>query len=180
MFRTIRTRIIVIASAVVMMTGMLAIFGGGQAFAINPAAQICRDNNPTGNICLNAWNSGPWVNVYTNMGATPNDKFSINNLNNGNTYLEFVGGGAWNGQCIGDSHNNQNEYFTSLDPCPTNSYSGGWGTNFKEEVCGEGDSFAFKNVHWGGYLQPSGSTNGSNFQLVGGKYCFTFFLPGDH
>src|SRR5580692_3229827 len=163
MFREIRTKFIVTTSALVLTTGVVLGIGGGHALAINPAIQICAGNSPTGNICLNAWNRGPWVNVYTNMGAVPNDEFSINSLNNGNTYIEFVGGGSWSGQCIGDSNNDPNQDYTSLDQCPTNSNSGGWGTNFKEITCGEGDSFAFKNNHWGGYLWPTGNSNGKNF-----------------
>jgi hypothetical protein len=169
MFLRIRTRIAVIASVIVLTAGSLLAFGSGHALAVT-GGQYCG-----GDACINAWGGGPWVNVETSMGAAPNDEFYIGHLNNGNTYVEFVGGGQWSGWCVGDAHNDPHNIFTSLEQCPTNSNSGGWGTNFKE-VDSE-DGFALKNIHWEGYMVPGGG-NGSNFVLNGNTpYYYTYLDP---
>lgn len=179
MFQRIRTRITVISSAIVLGAGTLLAFGSGHAWAVNPAQQWCVSNGTT-NACLNAWYGGPEVNVENTMGSVPNDEFSVNYLNNGNGYVEFVGGGNYNGMCIGDFENNSGLADTGLDQCPTNSNSGGWGTNFKISPCSSGEGTQFKNNHWGGgWLAPGGFGNGTSFYLNhSGEYCFGVSTPG--
>ncbi len=179
MFHRIRTKFAVIATAIVLPMGTLIALGASPALATNSALQYCV-NNGTTNACLNAWYGGPEVNVFTNMGAVPNDEFSQNTLSNGNGYLEFVGGGNYNGFCVGDFNNNSGNADTGLDQCPTNSNSGGWGTNFKISTCSSGEGVAFKNIHWGGYLAPGGFSNGTSFYLNhSGEYCFGIYDPSE-
>jgi hypothetical protein len=122
-----------------------------------------------GNDCLNAWNGGPWVNVYTGgPHGTPNNYFTdICDSNTNICEIVDTGGNAWAGKCIGDAYNESGQADTSLDGCT------GWGTSFKEITCSL-FSVAFYNVHWGGYLgPPSGAVNGSHWYLnKSGKYCF--------
>ncbi len=174
MFRRIGTKIAVIATAIVLPAGTSIVFGASPALADYSSAQIC---NSVG--CLNAWGGGPWTNLETSMGEVPNDEFGIHTLSNGNTYIEFVGGGSWSGECVGDAYNEQGNYATSLDPCPTNSNSGGWGTNFKAINCSDEGALEFKDNHTGEYLAPSGSTNGDNFSLTGAPDCFGIYDPSE-
>lgn len=172
MFRRIRIKIAVIATAIVLPVGTLLAFGASPALADYSDTQICAT------VCVNAWYGGPAVNVYTAKGAVPNDEFAIHTLRNGNTYIQFVGGGPYSGQCVGDFNNNSGYADTGLDGCPSNSSGGGWGTNFKEISCGNEGGLEFKNNHWGGYLAPGGNSNGDAFYLnVAKPYCFGFFPP---
>lgn len=120
---------------------------------------------------LNAWNGGPFVNVYHGC-ANPNGFFTILT---GSTYvqLEFTGGGAWNGQCIGDAYNLPGRSDTSLDSCNP----AGWGTNFVLRSTGYCDSgeAAFQDAHTGGWLGPgSPYGDGTPFYLnKSGFYCFS-------
>jgi len=132
--------------------------------------------------CLNAWNGGPWVDVWTVPGQQ-NNEFKIITETDGNVELQFVGGGAWNDECIGDAYNEPGSpptfsvnAETSLDPCGTNGAGAGWGTQFMDESydCLDNGSIAFKNIHWNDYLGPFGSGNGDHFILdSAGVYCFT-------
>jgi len=122
--------------------------------------------------CLNSWNGGPWVNVYTGgADGTPNNYFTVLcNTTTGNCTIEDTGGNAWAGHCIGDAYNDPNNASTSLDVCGS-----GWGTNFKYVTSGCGPiGVAFYNNHWKGYLgPPSGAVNGSHWYLnKPTKYCF--------
>lgn len=126
---------------------------------------------------LNAWNGGPFVNVYHSC-AYPNDLFFKNPSGN-NMQLEFNGDGVWNGHCIGDAYNDPNNASTSLDSCDP----AGWGTEFVELTTGYCSSgqVAFKNVHWSAklghdtFLGPVDNyTDGSPFYLnKPGYFCFT-------
>lgn len=179
MFRTIRTKIAVFATAIILPLGTLIAFGGGQALAAGYTAQLCVNNGST-NACLNAWYGGPAVDVFTGMGAEPNDEFYVGTLSNGNSYLEFTGGGPYNGQCVGDFNNNSGYADTGLVQCPTNSNSGGWGTNFKIQSCSSGEGTAFYNNHWGGYLVPGGFSNADAFYLNhSGQYCMGVYPPSE-
>jgi hypothetical protein len=145
-------------------------FGTSNAYADFTDSQIC-----DGSACLNAWNGGPFIYVYTAYGAEPDDEFGIHTLSNGNVYIEFTGGGSWNKHCVGDAYNDPDYVTTSLDACPTNSNSGGWGTNFTESACGNEGGIAFKDIHGKGYLYPLSDSNGESFYLNGSSstsHCF--------
>lgn|GEM_PF-6528413 len=98
-----------------------------------------------------------------------------------NSYFEFVGGGPYNGLCVGDANNNSGSANAGLDPCPANTYSGGWGTNFKMAGCSTGDEGTqFKNNHWGGYLAPGGFSNEVPYYLNhSGVYCVGVYPPSE-
>lgn len=121
--------------------------------------------------CLNAWNGGPWVDVYTggNPTAVQNDYFTDICEVGGSCIIEDTGGEAWDGHCIGDAYNNSSYADTSLDTCWS-----GWGTNFDEITCDGGLGVEFYNLHWKGYLgPPSGAVNGSHWYLnKPTPYCF--------
>jgi hypothetical protein len=131
-----------------------------------------------GYACLNAWNGGPWVNVYTGGPNTPNNDFTVISSQSNGIYVEIedTGANTWSGQCIGDAYNESGQADTSLDPC---GFSGpaGWGTNFTYTYgppnCPSGE-IAFKNNHWGGWLGPPNNwVNGSHFYLNNPAiYCF--------
>lgn len=131
-------------------------------------------------VCINAWGGGPWVKVYTSQGTSNNDFTAGYDATLGVWYLEFTGGGSWNGQCIGDAYNSSGDARASLDPCPSGSNSGGWGTHFQLDTSdcngGSGEE-AFKNIHWpGGFLYPSGRSNGNQYYLnTGAVFCYTTF-----
>ncbi len=126
--------------------------------------------------CLNAWNGGPWVDVYSHLGTGNND-FSIGAAN-GYWHIADTGNGniSWIGKCIGSAYNDPNGDEASLDPCPYSGYSGGWGTNFIRYNCSGG--YEFKDVHSGKYLFPNGWANGANFDLYGSSaFCFRLYSP---
>jgi hypothetical protein len=106
---------------------------------------------------------------------------------NGNVELQFAGGGAWNGQCIGDAYNDPSNASTSLNPCGSisNGSGAGWGTQFtiaygtNSNGCPEG-TIMFGNNHWSSVTghetwlgPPNGYVNGSHFYLnKPGQICF--------
>ena len=132
--------------------------------------------------CLNAWNGGPWVNVYGNAHVGNDDFYSVSLANNASTYIMDSGDNAQSGNCIGDAYNNPSNPLVSLDSCPGSSKGAGWGTYFQVDAptptkhdCPTG-SVAFKNKHSGQFLAPVNgyqSANGSHFRLNGNHYCFT-------
>jgi hypothetical protein len=174
MFHRIRAKIAVIATAIVLPMGTFLAFGASPALADFNDTQICAS------VCVNAWNGGPAVKTETSYGAEPNDEFNVDTLSNDNTYIEFIGGGPWSGDCVGDFDNDSGLADTALDQCPTISNGGGWGTNFKEMSCGSEGGVEFKNNHWGGYLAPDGNSSGEFFYLnVASPYCFGFEDPSE-
>ncbi len=178
MLRRIRNKIIVISSTTLMTAVTILAFSNGQALAAGYTAQICVSNGST-NACVNAWDGGPAIDTYTVMGSEPNDELYVGTLNNGNYYLQFIGGGVYNDECIGDYNNSPTNASTGLDPCPTNSYSGGWGTNFKESGCSP-EGTKFENNHWGGYLAPGQFVNETPWYLNhSGQYCVGVYPPSE-
>jgi hypothetical protein len=165
MLRRIKTRIVVGISAILLPVGTLLVLGGGHALAATGYdGQICGSNGTT-NACVNAWGGGPAVDVFNVMGSEPNDEFYIGTLSNGNSYIEYMGGGTYNHLCIGDLNNSSTDAATGLDTCPTTTNGGGWGTNFTIQTGGQGEGTAFKNNHWGGYLAPGSYTKEEPFYL---------------
>jgi hypothetical protein len=155
----------------------------GMAVSASPAfagtgAQDCTGTVPIA--CLNAWNGGPWVDVYTQTGAVNND-FTIGQGSGPNfVTLRFTGThNSWYGMCIGDAYNNQGDDRASLDPCPSGGNSGGWGVNFTVQNCTTvyGNGLAFKDYHLGGYLYPTSLSNGANWKLDGSFTCLNYYPP---
>jgi len=170
----VKLRKLILATAITLSAGGLA---APAVTSATPAAaasgnQICYSNPPgTGYACVNAWNGGPFVKVYT-LGAGNND-FTMISLGNGNYGLKDTGNNNWAGNCVGDAYNDPNRADTSLNACGS-----GWGTNFTTSTSGcPAGWIAFHNNHWNGWLGPPDSYgNGSPFYLnKGAKICFEFF-----
>lgn len=164
-------RINTLAGAILLTLGMVLATGLPEASASTATSYpLCYSNN-----CLNAWNGGPWVNDYTggNPAAVGNNYFNDLCITGHPCPIQFTGGGAWNGYCIGDAYNDPGHADASLDPCGS-----GWGTNFNEISCGGGIGVEFYNLHWKGYLgPPDGAVNGSHWYLnKPTPYCFLSIL----
>jgi len=129
--------------------------------------------------CINAWGGGPFVKQYNGVNVK-NNNFSLFQQSPTVYYsLKFFGGGTYNGKCIGDANNDQNDARAYLDSCGTGGTGEGWGVNFTtgQSGCPTGYSW-FHNVHWGGYLGPAGTGNGSQYYLnKPGKVCFAALGP---
>lgn len=99
----------------------------------------------SGTACLNAWNGGPWVKVYTARGVLNNDFTLVYNHAYGAYQLEFTANGS-SDFCIGDAYNDPNNGYTSLDPC---GFTGGagWGTLLRLGNCGS-NAECFIDNHW--------------------------------
>lgn len=149
----------------------LLVIGFGSFLTANSASaspktetQWCFDGS-----CLNAWNGGPYVNVYSpNVG---NNYFSV--VPDGqNVVIVFEGNGndIYDGSCIGDLNNSPTDARAGLSSC------GQWGYLFTATTqnC-VGTQEAFHNNHWGGWLAPAGFGDGDAFYLNNPvETCFTF------
>ncbi|HSW80601.1 MAG TPA: hypothetical protein VLG47_07530 [Candidatus Saccharimonadales bacterium] len=173
MFRTLKKRIALVSTtAIVLASGVGLTVGSSTAFAAS-GSQYCTTTPYVA--CLNAWNGGPFVNVYTARGTTNND-FTVFQVN-GIWAIKYTGDNGAVGRCVGDANNDPNLAYTSLDVCPTPGDSGGWGTNFDVDPgCGTG-KVAFKNRHWpNGWLKPNANQNGAKFYLNGPtRVCYTIY-----
>jgi hypothetical protein len=128
--------------------------------------------------CLNAWGGGPYVNVETNPNIViQSNLFKISYEQDNLVELQFVGGGPWSGECIGDAKNLPGNANASLNPCGTNGANAGWGTQFSLFSMGtQGD--AFYDSHWSGFLGPlNNPVNGSPFYLNKPKDAPLYFTP---
>lgn len=129
------------------------------AFAV-PAYHF--NANDTGTF-MNGWSGGPAVDSYD--ASTVNDDFTLNLLG---TYIQLTfepgGSGTYVGDCIGDYGNSQSSARVGLTNC---DYGTPWGANLVESQCYVNglQGSEFKDVHWGGYLGPSGYGNGSAYYL---------------
>jgi hypothetical protein len=121
--------------------------------------------------CLDAWNGGPAVNVYSSNGGA-NTLFSdITNSNPSYANFEFEG----NGECIGDYGNSPSDARAGLvGGCGTSGI--GWGGNFGTQFCANNTGIEMYNVHNQGWLGPQNSNgNGTAFYLnKPNPYCFIF------
>jgi hypothetical protein len=169
----------VIGTAIALVIGGLAAFAA-PAFA-GTGNQYFIETTPFS--YANAWNGGPWIEVYNNTAV--NNDFTAGQVN-GYYYIEDTGThNSWYGMCMGDAYNNPSNLQVSLDPCPTPGHSGGWGTHFTVGLCtlpGGLHGLDFKNNHTGYYLEPEGSSNGTKFDLLGSVHsqdptCFNISLP---
>jgi hypothetical protein len=178
MLHTVKYRIAAITSAIVMSLGFALTFGSSTALAAGSGSQFC--TGLANRSCLNQWNGGSNVNVYS-RGVVNND-FTLNYEGNGNYSLSNSNGGHSDGLCIGDYGNSSSNATAGLDQCPSPGNGGGWGTNFHVSNCTAidgGPGFEFKNNHWpNGWLGPQSDTNGAHFYLnKPTSYCFEIFPP---
>lgn len=160
-------RIGALAGAILLPLGAVLATGTPEASASLGPGQYCLGIS----ICLNAWNGGPFVNVYAGgPSGTPNNYFSDNCTFNNPCHIQDAGVNQSEGLCVGDAGNSPGAADTGLVGCT------GWGTNFEAMNCA-GAGVAFYNVHWGGYLgPPSGAVNGSHWYLnKPTAYCFLVF-----
>lgn len=134
--------------------------GSGQAaYAQGTQNQYCN-----GGYCLNGWNGGPEVNAYTVNHV--NNNFSVfRDPGTAYDFIEYTGDGNYKDQCIGDYGDSSSDARAGLSGfCSSGQIA--WGAIFKLKACGNGDSgWAFKNVHWGGWLTPNSHSDGSPFYL---------------
>jgi hypothetical protein len=153
------------AGAILLPIGVVMATGTTEASAATPY-QYCDYLNYPPRACLNAWSGGPNVNVETSDNPNiQNNRFEVLPAGSGYVQIQFVGGGSqYNGYCIGDLGNNQDNATAGLVPCHDHSGNAGWGTLFTNgHSCG---SDTFHNAHWNGYLGPvDGYVNGSHFYL---------------
>jgi hypothetical protein len=158
-------RIGALTGAILLPLGAVLATGIPEASAA-VGSQFCIASNE----CLNAWNGGPWVNVFTGGPTGAQNNYFQDYCFNGICQIVDTGPTNYDGSCVGDAGNSSGNADTALIGCT------GWGTNFQEISC-SATSIAFKNVHWGGYLgPPSGAINGSHWYLnKPGRYCFTKF-----
>jgi hypothetical protein len=166
-----KARILAILGAVILGIGSGIV--GGQAAYADPQAQYCNNG-----YCLNAWNEGPYVNAY-HTNVVNNDFSAFQNSSSGYENIEYTGPGPYQNQCIGDYGNSSTDARAGLGGfCRSGQIA--WGANFQLEACNNGDSgWAFKNVHWGGYLTPNAHSNGSPFYLNSAtKTCYQALGPG--
>lgn len=171
-----KLRVLLIATATVLgISGWLA----APAHAAS-GDQWCYQTG--GQACVNAWSGGPFVKVYTSRGVVNNDFTLIYNTNAQGYQLEFTGGGAWNGYCVGDEYNDPNNGYTSLDPCGLNGGEG-WGTVFTTQTCAS-NAICFINRHWSGlqhrndWLGPVNNWgNGSEWVLNSPNQDYIYIYP---
>ncbi len=171
MFQKIKSRInraAIVTSAIALAVGVTLSFGSASAHAAASGVEYC--NN--GTECLNAWNGGPYVNVENGFPLTNNYFEASNDTASGSWFIEDTDGGHWDGSCIGDWYNSPDYSNSSLDPCPSETSSGGWGTNWSYHSCDSNNGVAFQNNHYGGWLSPTGSANGDPFNNDGPYTCF--------
>lgn len=167
-----KARILVILGALSLAIG-LGIGSGEAAHAASAAHQYC----VSGAYCLNAWNGGPAVNVYS-TGVQNNDFYAFYNSGTGYYNIAFIGGGTYDGDCVSDYGNSSSDARAGLDGnCQLGSIA--WGANFMEDDnCGAG-AVGFQNVHWGGWLAPAGNADGDAFYLNNGsEHCFSILGAG--
>jgi hypothetical protein len=163
-----KARIRVILGALILAIGF-GIGSGEAAHAQTIQAQYCYDN-----YCLNAWGGGPYVNAYTS-GVNNNNFLAFAN-SDGYETIAFDGGGTYNDQCVSDYGNSSTDARAGLDGvCADGQIA--WGANFTVSGCGN-STYAFKNVHWGGWLE-AGSQDGDAFYLnTSTKHCYSVLGPG--
>jgi hypothetical protein len=167
-----------LVGAILLPIGAVLAIGGPEASAAS-AQQFCYYDAGGHPACLNAWGGGPYVNVEeSNDPRIQNNRFYVIPEANGNYQIQFLGGGIYNGYCIGDAGNVSGNADTGLVPCNTHT-GAGWGTLFKDHsnLCPGVGLHAYYNNHWSGYIGPVGGyVNGSHFYLnKQALYCFAKF-----
>jgi hypothetical protein len=153
-----KARIFAILGALTLAVGF-GIGSGQAAYAASPQHQYCNAG-----YCLNAWNEGPYVNAYT-VNHVNNDFYAFKNPSSGYENIEYTGPGPRQGQCVSDYGNSSGDARAGISgQCQNSNVS--WGANFELVACNNGDSgWAFRNVHWNGWLTPNSHSDGSPFYL---------------
>jgi hypothetical protein len=162
-------RIGAMVGAILLPIGAVLATGATEASAATVSQYCDILDGPTA--CLNAWGGGPYVNVEeSNDPRIQNNRFQVLPEANGNFQIQFLGGGQYNGYCIGDEGNVSGNATAGLVVCNTHT-GAGWGTIFRDRsnLCPGypgSDEHAYYNSHWGGYIGPVGGyVNGSHFYL---------------
>src|SRR6266567_5703512 len=89
----------------------VAILGGVTVSAAETAQANVGFNWCIGNTseCINAWNGGPWVKLYTGGTTANGDFLGVTGFSNFE-YMDFTNSGsAWYHHCIGDAYNDAND-----------------------------------------------------------------------
>lgn len=140
---------------------------GGNVFAAGGATQWQIEANGS---FMNAWNGGPLIKIY-NGQALNNDFLLIHDPHGSGYYeLELLTGGhsTYDGFCIGDYTGSSTNARAGMVGCGSSSVAPGYGALFSlagsSQGCRSGD-YAFKNVHWNGWLGATGDLNGDQFYL---------------
>jgi hypothetical protein len=151
---------------------LLAIGFGSFLTANSASAQGTPELCGNQGVCLNAWNTGPDVNVYAPNYS--NDAFQYYYVGYNTWNIQYLGPGSYYGDCVGDSSNDPYDARAGLYSDCLNGHVA-WGANFTiaSQGCGA-NQVAFHNNHWGGWLAPSGPIAGDSFYLNNPhEYCFT-------
>lgn len=167
-----KARILVVCAVLISAIGF-GIGSGGAAYAQNGYNQYCN-----GGYCLNGWNGGPYVNAY-HMNVVNNDFFAFRN-SSGYENIAYTGPGNYTSRCVSDYGNSPSDARAGLSgQCQSGQIA--WGANFQLKACSTGghSGWAFKNVHWGGWLTPNSHSNGSPFYLNSAtETCYQVYGPG--
>jgi hypothetical protein len=162
----VRSRITILLAACLLAVGF------GSFLMANPASaqgtpQLCYLES----FCLNAWNGGPYVNVYS--PNVSNDAFQYIYIGFNTWVIQYEGSGRYSGDCIGDYNNDKYDARAGLySNCTTGNVA--WGAKFTvDSLDCPSNEVAFHNNHWGGYLAPAGFNNGDAFYLNSSIVCFT-------
>jgi hypothetical protein len=170
--RKMRLRTITVLAASLLTISFGSFLTATPSFGQTDPDEVCTATS----FCVNAWNGGPYVNVYT-PGAS-NDTFYL--MENGSgywnlQYIDFLGT-YW---CVGDFGNSSTDARAGL---VMGDCTGGgaipWGGNFTRVTTNcPSNEFALKDNHWGGWLAPStpGLGNGDPFYLNNtSEFCYTY------
>jgi hypothetical protein len=151
-----KARILAACGALISAVGF-GVGSGGPAYAQSGYNQYCNNG-----YCLNGWGGGPYVNAYTINVV--NNNFEAFQNSSGYENIVYTGPGD-TGQCISDYGNSSSDARAGLGgQCQSGQID--WGANFQLKACSDGGSgWAFKNVHWGGWLTPNSDSDGSPFYL---------------
>lgn len=151
-------RITQLAGPIVLAAGLIV---GGTAIAAHASVGSGNQYDQFGaGEYGDAWNGGPLIKDYRSQGAN-NDftLFSWSDLSAGFRLSNGNPNDAYDGECIGDNNNDQNDAKAGLWDC---SLGAPWGARFTLSNCtydGLAGYYVY-DIHWGGYLSW-GTGNGS-------------------
>ena len=170
---SVKSRIFMVLGALTLVIGV----GIGNAGVASADSQYQYCNN---GYCLNAWNEGPYVDAY-HTNVVNNDFFVYLNLNTTWWNIKYTGPGGFQGMCIGDYGNTSGDARAALENCQGGSVP--WGGNFDQVECtnstGGFAGYAYKDIHWKGWLTPNSHSDGSPFYLNSQTpTCFTSGAAG--
>jgi hypothetical protein len=122
------------------------------------------DANETG-VYANAWGGDSATQVNTYTGQTDNNFFTSHPWR-GTSYFSLVfTGGTTSDLCIADFGNSSTDARAGLITCSFGSIP--WGAYLQEVPCSVNgiSGYEFYDVHWNGWLGPSGSSDGAAWYL---------------